>query len=383
MSQSALTPLLPEVVSRNPPYVGLMSGTSVDAIDCALVHCDEAGVTLEATHRHPIPDAMRRALKDLSRPGIDEIQRMGELDCALGQLFGEATLELLDDAGVEAAGVAAIGCHGQTVRHVPPGEDPGFTVQIGDPNTIAEISGITTVADFRRRDMACGGQGAPLAPAFHAAFFSAANIDRAIVNLGGIANISLLRGNSLHAGYDTGPANTLLDHWHARHGRGPIDNGGEWAAGGRVLPDLLHDLMSDPFFARRGPRSTGVEYFNLEWLDTKLQGYSGAGPRDVQATLAELTAATVARALRDSDVAAGEIYVCGGGVHNLHLMQRLQSHVGGTPVASTDTLGLPPDWVEAAGFAWLARQRLAAQPGNEPRVTGAKGRRILGGVYLP
>jgi len=326
---------------------------------------------------------MRRAVKDLSRPGADEIQRMGDLDSALGRLFGEATLQLLGSAGVEAAGVAAIGCHGQTVRHVPPGAEPGFTVQIGDPNAIAEISGITTVADFRRRDMACGGQGAPLAPAFHAAFFSAAGIDRAIINLGGIANISLLRGNSLHAGYDTGPANTLLDHWHARHGRGPIDNGGEWAAGGRVLPDLLHALMSDPFFARRGPRSTGVEYFNLDWLDAKLEHHTRADARDVQATLAELTAASVAQALRESDVQVEEIYVCGGGAHNKHLMRRLQSHVSGTPVAGTDTLGLSPDWVEAAGFAWLARQRLTAQPGNEPRVTGAKGKRILGGVYLP
>lgn len=382
MSQSALTRLLPEVAARNPPYIGLMSGTSVDAIDCALVRLDDTAVTLEATHCHPIPDTMRRAIKDLSQPGFDDIQRMGELDCALGRLFGEAALRLLADAGTEAADVAAIGCHGQTVRHVPPKGERGFTVQIGDPNTIAEISGITTVADFRRRDMACGGQGAPLAPAFHAAFFSAAGINRAIVNLGGIANISLLRGNSLHEGYDTGPANTLLDHWHARHGRGPFDTGGEWAAGGRVLPDLLHDLMSDPFFARRGPRSTGVEYFNLSWLDAKLEGYAQAGARDVQATLAELTAASVAQALRHSEVEVGEIFVCGGGARNEHLMRRLRSHIGDTPLDSTDALGLPPDWVEAAGFAWLARQRLTAQPGNEPRVTGARGKRVLGGVYL-
>lgn len=359
-----------------------MSGTSVDAIDAALVSVNSTSTRLLATHQHAIPDHIRADIATISAPGDDEIEKLGPLDRQLGRLFAEATLALLEKAEVPARSVTAIGSHGQTVRHRPPsaGRDPeqSFTLQIGDPNSIAEQTGITTVADFRRRDMAAGGEGAPLAPAFHASAFSDSKRHRAIVNIGGIANVSLLKGEELLAGFDTGPGNTLLDAWARAHLGEAFDRDGKWAASGMVSPRLLDALLSHPYFRRRGPRSTGKEEFNTLWLE-KLLGDESA--RDVQATLAEFTARSIARAIGESVLAVQEIYVCGGGAHNLDLMARLQSALDPSIVKDTRALGLHPDWVEAATFAWLAQRTLAGMAGNAPAVTGAAGGRILGAVY--
>jgi len=361
-----------------------MSGTSVDAIDSALVRCDDSGVALLATHQHAIPIATRQRIALLSHPGDNEIEQMGVLDRELGLLFAAATLELLDQADTPASQVTAIGSHGQTIRHRPPSGEQcaahNFTLQIGDPNTIAERTGITTVADFRRRDIAAGGEGAPLAPAFHAAAFASDQVDRAIVNIGGIANATLLKGRCLIAGFDTGPGNTLLDQWVQRHRNRPYDGNGDWSASGEVNEALLQRLLSHPYFQRSGPRSTGKETFNLSWLDDCLQQQGQTNPADVQATLAELTAGSIANAIAASELAVTQIFVCGGGAHNSDLLRRLDSLTTGT-LQDTSSLNMDPDWVEAAAFAWLASRCLAGLCGNAPVVTGADGGRILGGVY--
>jgi anhydro-N-acetylmuramic acid kinase len=256
-----------------------------------------------------------------------------------------------------------------------------FTLQIGDPNTIAELTGITTVADFRRRDIAAGGEGAPLAPAFHAAALAKQGVNRAIVNIGGIANVTILNGEELQQGFDTGPGNTLLDHWIHRHRDEYFDRDGAWSAAGQVQPALLEHLLQHPYFLQRGPRSTGKEAFNLAWLDTNLKEFADIAARDVQATLAELTATSIAQAIANCPTAVAEVYICGGGSHNLHLMERLSAHLAPTTVASTAAIGMDPDWVEAATFAWLASRTLSGLTGNSQAVTGATGSRVLGGVY--
>lgn len=365
-------------------FVGLMSGTSVDAVDSALLRCDGNRAELLHTREHPIDPDLRQRVAAISHSGDDEIERLGVLDRELGELFGAATLALLAEAKVDADAVQAIGSHGQTVRHRPPSGSPGrapFTLQLGDPNTIAELTGITTVADFRRRDVAAGGEGAPLAPAFHAAALAAKGVNRAIVNIGGIANVSLLRDEELVAGFDSGPGNTLLDHWIARHQGAGCDRDGHWAGGGKVHTGLLAALLRHSYLQRSGPRSTGKEDFNLQWLDGELAGLSGISAQDVQATLAEFTAATIAAPIEGCEFAIDEVYVCGGGVHNSDLMQRLQARLQPRPVASTAAIGMNPDWVEAATFAWLASRTLAGLPGNAPVVTGASGPRVLGAIY--
>jgi len=362
-----------------------MSGTSVDAIDAALLRIDNSGTELLGTHQHAIPDSTRESISALSHSGSDEIERMGRLDRELGELFADATQALLSGSGHKASQIRAIGSHGQTVRHRPPsGVETGdwpFTLQIGDPNTIAEQAGITTVADFRRRDVACGGEGAPLAPAFHAAAFSREGLNRAIVNIGGISNVSLLQGPILHGGFDTGPGNTLLDQWTARHQSAAYDHNGQWSAGGKVDQGLLQCLLQHPYFKKTGPRSTGKEDFNLAWLESTLSGVENQNPQDIQATLAELTATSIARGIQLSGVAIEEVYVCGGGAHNADLMDRLQALLGTARLHTTQALGMNPDWVEAATFAWLAHRTLEGLAGNAPAVTGAAGSRILGGIY--
>lgn len=365
-------------------YVGLMSGTSIDGIDAALVSIDPAGTHLLHCREHPIPGKIRDQTAAISHSGADEIERMGRLDRALGALFAEAALALLDDANTASNAVSAIGCHGQTIRHRPPsgGETRHpFTLQIGDPNTIAELTGITTVADFRRRDIAAGGEGAPLAPAFHASAFARPGCNRAIVNIGGIANASLLRGEELLAGFDTGPGNTLLDHWIQRHQGTRYDRDGAWAASGEPIRTLLDDLMTHPYFTLSGPRSSGKEAFNLAWLDAELEQHPGVAACDVQATLAQLTALSISAALEREDFRPDGVYVCGGGAHNRHLMDRLSRALETVTVASTASLGIAPDWVEAATFAWLAQRTLAGLAGNAETVTGATGPRILGAIY--
>ena len=362
-----------------------MSGTSVDAIDSALVRCRHDGVEILATHQHPIPALIKQQIAEISHPGQNEIERMGVLDRELGLLFAQATIQLLATADIRPGQVRAIGSHGQTIRHRPPSANTGgpasFTLQIGDPNTIAEVTGITTIADFRRRDIAAGGEGAPLAPAFHAAALAKSGVNRAIVNIGGIANATILCGSELRMGFDSGPGNTLLDHWVQRHRSEPYDGDGAWSASGEVHPALLEQLLGHPYFQQTGPRSTGKEAFNLRWLDQTLEAFSDIAAQDVQATLVELSAVSIARAIKGCALDISEVYVCGGGSHNAHLMARLSACMTPATVASTAQLGMDPDWVEAATFAWLADRTLHGLDGNARAVTGAAGPRVLGGIY--
>ena len=364
-------------------YIGLISGTSVDAVDAALISLPANGkFTLVATHAHPIPAAIRDEIQALMHTGADEIDRFGELDMALGELFAEAANAVMVQAGIGKKDIHAIGSHGQTLRHRPRAAHP-FTLQIADPSVIAERTGITTVADFRARDMAAGGEGAPLVPAFHRHVLYSPKQNRAIINIGGIANVTYLPADAALpvSGFDTGPGNTLLDQWIARHRARPHDEGGQWAASGRPSNPLLEQLLKDPYFESAPPKSTGREQFNLAWLEQHLQKLPAAPAADVQATLLQLTTQTIARAIRRFLPQTQEAYVCGGGAHNRELMKALAEHLSGVAVATTEALGLHPDWVEAAAFAWLAHQTLEGKPGNLPSVTGARRAVILGGIY--
>ena len=360
-----------------------MSGTSIDAVDTALVRCTRQGCELLATLEHPIAPELRADIVALSQPGDDEIERLGPLDRKLGALFADAVLTLLANTCYDKKDIAAVGSHGQTVRHRPPsaGNRTPFTLQIGDPNTIAELTGITTVADFRRRDIAAAGEGAPLAPGFHAAAFACKGKSRAVVNIGGIANITLLSGTRLVSGFDTGPGNTLLDQWTHRHIGLAYDRDGQWAAEGQVNAALLEQLRSHPYLARRGPRSTGKEAFNLAWLQSCLQSLPELEPRDVQATLAEFTADSIAGAIIGAETAVDEVYVCGGGARNTDLMRRLYRLLAPRHLDTTAALGIDPEWVEAAAFAWLAWRTMSGLAGSSAAVTGARGARVLGGIY--
>ena len=363
-----------------------MSGTSADGIDAAVVEfADNGAMSLAATCQHPLDAALKSTIEALCTPGDDGIDRLGCLDRRLGQAFAAATQALLANAGLVPAQITAIGSHGQTVRHRPDGiagdRTAAFTLQLGDPNTIAELTGISTVTDFRRRDIAAGGEGAPLVPAFHLDRFARQGVRRAVINIGGIANATLLEGKTLVGGFDCGPGNTLLDHWIQTATGAAYDASGSWSAEGKVIDELLRALFDDPFFSRAGPRSTGREHFSPHWLQKKLSTAPGIEPRDVQATLAELTARAIAGSLRSASFAPDEIYVCGGGAHNHDLMRRLLRLSRPAKLDTTQALGLHPDWVEAAAFAWLARQRIENLPGNAPAVTGARGPRVLGAVY--
>jgi anhydro-N-acetylmuramic acid kinase len=363
-------------------YIGLMSGTSVDGIDAVVVSIALSGkTTVETVHQHAIPPDIRRWIHELCGPGEDELDSAGTLDVELGRLFADAANAVLRRAGLAPPDIRAIGSHGQTVRHRPHGPN-AFTLQLGNPSVIAEHTGITTVADFRMRDMAAGGQGAPLVPAFHRAQFHAPGKHRAIVNIGGIANVTYLPGTETQPvlGFDTGPGNTLLDQWNAEHNQTTHDAGGAWAASGVVQPALLQRLLSDHYFAKSPPKSTGREHFNLAWLEMALRETGSFAAADVQATLAELTAQSIARDLEQLS-AIDEVLLCGGGTRNTDLVGRLARQLRGKPLASTETLGIHPDWVEAAAFAWLAHRTLQGLPGNLPSVTGARKEVILGGVY--
>lgn len=365
-------------------YLGLMSGTSLDGVDCALV--DLSGPpALAATRFLPYPPGLRDALLELSQSGSDELERAGRLSVELSALYATAVNGLLAEAGMEAAGIAAIGCHGQTVRHRP---ESGFTVQLVNPALLAERTGIMVVADFRSRDIAAGGQGAPLVPAFHAVCFRSTQRHRVVVNIGGIANLTDLPAppNGTVRGFDSGPGNILLDVWASQHLGAHCDRDGRLASTGTVIPDLLERMLDDDYFDRPPPKSTGRERFNAKWLAAKLGDerdyrHAGHAAADVQATLAELTARTIARAIERCCPGAEDVFACGGGVHNPDLMRRLQAGLGDRHLATTDALGVPADWVEAMAFAWLARQALNRSAGNLPEVTGARGPRVLGAVY--
>jgi anhydro-N-acetylmuramic acid kinase len=362
-------------------FLGLISGTSADGVDAVLASFDEHRCTVHRGATTPLPPALADRLRRVLHNPTVTLPELGTLDVALGRFFAECALAVLDAAECRPADVIAIGHHGQSVFHDPQGDEP-FTMQIGDPNVIAAHTGITTVADFRRLDVALGGQGAPLVPAFHAWCFADPHECRAVVNIGGIANVTRLATGAPVTGFDTGPGNTLLDHWVRRQRGESFDAAGAWAAGGSVNNRLLTRLLADPYFSASPPKSTGPEYFSPAWLDARLDPRSeSARPADIQATLSELTAVTISRALTEQDQRPDRVLVCGGGVHNADLLERIRRHMAPVPVIDTSWGGVDPDWVEGAAFAWLARQRLRAAPGNVPSVTGARRAVTLGGVY--
>jgi len=360
-------------------FLGLMSGTSMDAIDAAVLDFHDNSCRLVASHSHPIPPKLGERLQQLIQSETFNVRELGCLDVELGRLFAAAANRLLQDNKIEPGQVAAIGSHGQTVFHAPD-DDPPFTLQIGDPNTIAQLTGITTVADLRRRDMAAGGQGAPLATAFHNHCFRSREHDRVILNIGGIANITVLAADidTPVFGFDTGPGNCLLDSWIQEQQGEPFDRDGAWGAGGTVNQTLLATLLADDYFAKQPPKSTGREYFHLRWL--KQQPLSDT-PQNIQATLAQLTIESIALAVETHAPATKELFICGGGAYNHHLHQGLTERLDPVRVATTEELGIPPDWVEAAAFAWLAQQTMDNRAGNLTDVTGAKEPVILGGIY--
>jgi anhydro-N-acetylmuramic acid kinase len=358
-------------------YIGLMSGTSLDGVDAALVEFESQDSTPEhprllGSHFLAFPDELRARLLALHTSGEDELHRAAEISIALSRLYAQVVNALIGESGIAPNAIRAIGSHGQTVRHRP---EHGYTLQLGAPALLAELTGIAVVADFRSRDIAAGGQGAPLVPAFHAALFTHPARNRAIINIGGIANLTRLQPGIPVTGFDTGPGNMLMDAWAERHLHQPFDRDGAWAASGKVLPDLLSAMLGDAYFGKVPPKSTGRDHFSMDWL----QGFEVARERpvDVQATLLELSA----RSIADCAGAAQEVWLCGGGAHNKVLVARITVLLPGIAVGSTEQLGLNPDWVEATAFAWLAKQTLDAKPGNLPGVTGAKGPRILGAVY--
>jgi len=360
-------------------YLGMISGTSMDAIDTALVDFDVAPLRIIATAAAAFEPELKRRILALiecaDRVALDEV---GQIDVEVGRAFAQSALALLLKSGIGASRVTAIGSHGQTLRHRPDLGAP-FTWQIGDPNIIAEMTGISVVADFRRRDVAAGGQGAPLLPVFHDQVFRSNDEDRVIANLGGIANITILKRGADVTGFDTGPANRLLDAWILSNLGKEFDAGGAWAATGRVVDSLLRELLDEPYLRLPPPKSTGRELFNLPWLEKKLEGMT-LEPRDVQATLLEYTAVTLAESVRRQAPGAA-LYVCGGGAHNSRLLAALAALTAPNRVAGTQALGLDPDYVEAVAFGWFAKRTLEGLTSSAAGVTGAKGARILGGVY--
>lgn len=360
-----------------PRYLGVMSGTSLDGLDIALIQHD-THPTLLAHHYLPMPDALRAELLALCASGPDELARAAIAEQHWVELAASGIDALLQREGLSATDIRAIGSHGQTVRHEPA---RGFTIQIGNPALLAELTGIEVVADFRRRDVAAGGQGAPLVPAFHEALFDTRNIPCAVLNVGGFSNLSLIEAGQDVRGFDCGPGNVLLDAWVGKVRGEAFDRDGTWAVSGTASEALLSRLLSDPYFAGRGPKSTGRELFNLPWLESHLAELPPLPPADVQRTLLELTARSIVESLQQAQGGTAELLVCGGGAHNGTLMRRLQELLPNCEVASTATRGVPPDWVEAMAFAWLAHCCLERIPANRPSVSGARGPRVLGAIY--
>ncbi len=361
-------------------FIGLISGTSMDGIDAVLVSFEERRCHVHSAECIPYPAELTESLQSaIEDPSAVDPARLGALDAAVASAFADAALRLANQN--DSSPLLAIGSHGQTLYHAPP-NDGGFSIQIGDPARVAALTGITTVGGFRNADMALGGEGAPLASGFHAWLFGDQTSASVVLNLGGIANITRLTAAGAELGFDTGPANTLLDLWYARHNAGVIDDRGQWASSGTVNPELLEVLLEDDYFANPPPKSTGREYFNAGWLDARLATLDKLPPPDVQATLAELTAATVADAIAATGPAE-LVAVCGGGARNHDLLGRMRRRLAPAEVTPSDELGMPADWMEACAFAWLARERLAERCSNAPSVTGASSGIPLGGVFLP
>jgi len=364
-------------------YIGLMSGTSLDGVDGVIARFDGGGATTLAAASTAFPGALRAELMDLQAAGHDEIHREALAANGLADCYADCVAALLSQVRLSPADIRAVGVHGQTIRHRP---ELGYTRQTNNPALLAERTGIDVVSDFRSRDIAAGGQGAPLVPAFHAAVFGAPDRTRVVANIGGIANISILEaGGQRVTGYDTGPGNVLIDGWIGRHRGAPYDADGAWARSGCVNGALLAVLRSEPYFSLPPPKSTGRDLFHMAWLDRMLAAFPGLAPADVQATLTALTATTLADAIvagaRDTEA----VYVCGGGAHNGFLMELLQAALrdadSGALVYTTEKLGIAPNRVEALAFAWLARRFIEREPGNLALVTGARGPRILGALY--
>jgi len=360
--------------------IGIMSGTSLDGVDAALVAFKNDTCVLQNTQFLPYPDEIKSQLLALHKPENNELEAAWLLGCRLADLYAKTVKKLLIKAKVNASDIAAIGCHGQTIRHRP---ELGFTLQIGNNALLAELTNITVVGDFRSRDIAAGGQGAPLVPAFHQALFANKKLNRAIVNIGGIANITYLGKNGKVLGFDSGPGNMLIDSWTKLKTGKDYDADGAWAASGVVIDSLLSSMLAEPYFALPPPKSTGRDLFNDDWLKQH-QLYPHLRPQDVARTLTELTAHSIADALKKcGDV--GEVYCCGGGAHNQLLFDALRTNIhadsGAPTLSTTKDLGIDVDWVEAVAFAWLAKQTIENKPGNLPAVTGAKGLRILGAIY--
>ena len=362
-------------------YIGLMSGTSLDAIDGAILNFENEQPKIIGTESFPLPVNLKEELLHyFESPDETDIRKLGRLDRELGECFADTAVQLIAKSGIDTSTVVAIGSHGQTLWHLP-GEN-GFTWQMGDPNIIAAKTGITTVADFRRMDVALGGQGAPLAPAFHRVVFSAVDEYRVVVNIGGISNLTLLPPDQATHGFDAGPGNLLMDAWCGRHQDQKFDHNGNWAASGAIISELLELMLAHDFFEQSPPKSTGREEFNIAWIDGLISKLELA-PRlqDVQATLAELTAIAISDAVRNYATDSVRVLICGVGSKNLHLLSRLREHRDGREVASTSEYGLDPDWVEAAAFAWLAKETIAGRPVDLTAITGSSRAAILGGIY--
>ncbi len=363
------------MTSTSTLYIGLMSGTSLDGVDGALADFGNGAMATLAAAYIPFPAELRAELMALQAAGPNEIEREALAANQLAKYYAECVAAVLKESGRQAAEIRAVAVHGQTIRHRP---ELGFTRQTNNPALLAELCGIDVIADFRSRDIAAGGQGAPLVPAFHQAIFGQPGQIRVVANIGGIANISVLHGDGRVTGFDTGPGNALMDIWVKRHLGKEYDDNGAWAATGKVIPALLADMLAEPYFAQPAPKSTGRDLFHAEWLDNKLANYKDSAPADIQFTLTRLTAITLANCIKNTDA----VYICGGGAYNAALLRELASALDNqVKVESTSALGIAPNRVEALAFAWLGYRFNERLAGNLPSVTGAAGDRILGALY--
>ena len=372
-------------------FIGLMSGTSLDGADGVLVDFSGDGLRVVAAATEPFIPAFRDELLALNTPTDNELHRAAHAGTQLAAVYARVVRQLLEKAsvqGITASQIEAIGAHGQTVRHLPQRTSDeaggaGYTIQLNNPALLAELTGIDVVADFRSRDVAAGGQGAPLVPAFHQSVFGRADASVTVLNLGGIANISVLPADRKAdiLGFDCGPGNALMDAWCHQHTGQLFDAGGDWAANGKLVPALLASLLDDPYFSAPPPKSTGRDLFSLTWLAAKLAPFGAERPQDIQNTLAELTASACISCVTSYGKDSTELVVCGGGAFNTHLMERLQAGLPAMQVRASEAHDLPPLQVEAAAFAWLARQAVNRHPGNLASVTGAAGPRVLGAIY--
>lgn len=365
-------------------YIGVMSGTSLDGIDIAITDFSDSGeFQFIAAQTFPFPEQLHASLQRLITRQQCHLHDLGNIDIALGQVIAQSINQLLAQQQLTAQDIAAIGSHGQTIFHSPTGDTP-FSQQIGNASVIAEMTGITTIADFRQRDIAAGGQGAPLVPAFHQALFTSVNEDRVIVNIGGISNLTILPSSSNQAviGFDTGPGNTLLDYWTQLQLNEPYDRGGKWAASGQCNDAFLSLLFDEPYFKQTAPKSTGRELFNQHWFEQVMNTYNQSVTTvDVQTTLVELTAQSIAADINTYATINSRVFICGGGAYNDYLLKRLQSLLTSNEISTTESLGLHPDWVEACAFAWLAFRTMNKKPGNLASVTGAQHAVVLGAIY--